>query len=490
MTLHSRPSTAPGLFRSFAAVRQHDFLKERRLSGMLSPLRTLILCLVCAGFLAGTTAEVSAADAWQAGVARTTITPENTMWMSGYASRTRPAEGTLHDLWAKALVLQDGDSHQAVLITLDLVGIDRETSATICQRIQKAHGLNRSQIAIATSHTHTGPVVGGNLGTMYFYDDHNARLVNEYNQWLIDAVVQVVADAFGKLEPAELSCGMGSATFAVNRRNNKEADVPKLREAGELVGPVDHAAPVMAVRNQAGKLTAVVFGYACHATVLSFYQWSGDWPGFAQIEIEKAHPDTVAMFVAGCGADQNPLPRRTVELAQNYGKQMATAVNQVLASQMQPVKPGLQTAYKEIDLAYGELPSRDQVQADTTSDNKYVASRARLLLAQLNSQGALDQTYPYPVQVWRVGDAYTVFLGGEVVVDYSLRLRNEFDSLNLWVAGYANDVMAYIPSVRVLKEGGYEGASAMIYYGLPASWSDNVEEHIVDTVKQLVDQVQ
>lgn len=427
---------------------------------------------------------------WKAGVARKSITPQQPTWMSGYASRNKPAEGTLHDLWAKTLVLEDPQGNRQVMVSLDLVGIGRDISAELCRSLQERHQLTRSQIAIFTSHTHTGPVVGKNLGAMYTLDATQQRRVEEYSAFLRSSVEQTVADAVNDLEPVTVTYGLGEASFAVNRRNNREADVPKLRAAGELKGPVDHSAPVLAIRNQSKQLKSVVFGYACHATVLSFYQWSGDWPGFAQIEIEKRHPNSVALFMAGCGADQNPLPRRSVELAEGYGQQMADAVDGVLKSKMKTVQGNLSSAYLEIPLKLAELPTEGDLQNDLNSSNRYIVLRAKMLLKQLESGGKLEQTYPYPVQVWGVGnDARLVILGGEVVVDYSLRLRNEFSERDLWVAGYSNDVMAYIPSVRVLKEGGYEGASSMIYYGLPTVWSEEVEEHIVSTVHKLMGKI-
>jgi hypothetical protein len=112
-------------------------------------------------------------------------------------------------------------------------------------------------------------------------------------------------------------------------------------------------------------------------------------------------------------------------------------------------------------------------------------------LAKLDSGQALESAYPYPVQLWRLGnDLRLVLLGGEVVVDYSLRLKAELGRENTWVAAYANDVMAYIPSLRVLKEGGYEGGGSMVYYGLPAIWSEQVEEAIVRGVRELVGSIQ
>lgn len=440
--------------------------------------------------LMASASSVSAVDSWQAGVVTKIITPPQFMWMSGYASRDKPAQGKIHDLYAKALMLQDPAGRSCVIVTLDLVGIDRKTSQSICESIQKSLGLERSQVALATSHTHSGPVVGTNLLAMYSLDEANQKLVQDYTSFLIDSVVSVAKEAKANLAPAVLESGEGQATFAVNRRNNREADVPMLREAGSLVGPVDHDVPVLSVRTSDGKLKAILFGYACHATVLSGMEWCGDWPGFAQAELEKNHPGTVALFWAGCGADQNPLPRRTVELAQEYGRQAAAAVDRALGGPMTSVQGSLKTVYREIDLALDTLPTKEQVENDLKSNDVYIARRARWLMKKIADDGKLSQTYPYPIQTWAVGDATTLtFLGGEVVVDFAVRLRSELPGAHNWIAGYSNDVMAYIPSRRVLMEGGYEGASAMIYYGLPTIWSSDVEEHIVRTVHEIRKQI-
>jgi neutral ceramidase len=440
-----------------------------------------VLLLVLVAPVAARAAE------WKAGVARVKITPRQPMWMSGYASRDRPAEGTLIDLWAKALALDDGEGHRAVLVTMDLCGIDRELSRRVCGAIESKHHLGRASIALCVSHTHSGPVVGNNLRPMYGLDERQSKLVDEYAAELEANLVSVADEALAALAPARLEWGVGRATFAVNRRNNKEEDVTKLREDGKLQGPVDHDLPVLVVRTPGrgpeGKPLAIVFGYACHATTLSFYQWSGDWPGYAQIEIENSYQGATAFFVAGCGADQNPLPRRTVELARRYGGEAASGVGAAIAAGLHPVAGPLRASYAEIDLPFAALPTREQVEKDATSKDRYVASRAKLLLSQWDRDGKLNPTYPYPVQVWRLGGGpAVVFLGGEVVVDYSLRLKRELGPEKTWVASYSNDVMAYVPSLRVLKEGGYEGGGAMLYYGLPSPWGDETEERIVREV--------
>jgi hypothetical protein len=201
--------------------------------------------------------------------------------------------------------------------------------------------------------------------------------------------------------------------------------------------------------------------------------------------LERDYPGATALFWAGCGGDQNPVPRRDEALAVQYGYELAAAVKCVLEEELQPVAPVLQTAYQEIDLPLGPLPERESLEADAHDTNPYVASRAKLLLSQMDAGHPLSATYPYPIASWQLGDQIEwIFLGGEVVVDFALRLKDELKGVHTWVAAYANDVMAYIPSRRVLSEGGYEGGGAMVYYGLPTHWAPDVERLIIEGAKQ------
>ena len=463
--------------------RDRQLTRPRRYGSHLVAFAVVLLTL-------GMASRATAAEGWKAGAARAAITPEGPMWMSGYASRDRPADGTRTELWAKALVLEDAAGNRGLLITLDLVGIGRELSVSLCDRLSERLGLRRDEIAICTSHTHTGPVVGGNLSPMHraLLPKSQRERVDAYAAELEQKVVDVAGQALSTLEPVEIRRGTGAATFAVNRRNNPEADVPALRTAGTLAGPVDHDVPVLSVTDADGDLTAVVFGYACHATVLSDYQWSGDYPGFAQAELEKLHPGCQTMFWAGCGGDQNPLPRRSPQLARHYGRRLADAVDSVLlTTEMSEVAPELDTSYREIDLEFSELPDRESLRRSAEAGNRYEQARANMLLARLDAGEKLSPAYPYPIAVWRLGDRLDwVFLGGEVVVDYALRLKQEHEG-PMWVTAYANDVMAYIASRRVLREGGYEGATAMVYYGLPTTWAPTIENVIVTEVRRQVD---
>jgi len=428
--------------------------------------------------------SVARAEGWRAGAAKAAITPKQPMWMAGYGGRTKPSEGAIHDLWAKVLILEDGEGRKAALVTLDLCGIGRDLSLKIRDRLKTEVGIDRDRAVLACSHTHSGPVVGDNLIGMYPLDDTQRQLVSKYADFLADAIVETAAKAHRQLAPATLGWGTGRADFAVNRRTNQEPRVPVLREQLALQGPVDHDVPVLQVQGSDHKPLAVVCGYACHCTVLSGYEFCGDYAGFAQLAIEKNNPGAQAMFVAGCGGDQNPLPRRTVELAKNYGDQLGEAVQRVLGTPLQSITTPLKADYTEIDLEFGTLPTRAQLDKDAQSTTLAIANRAKSLIKTLETKGSLPTSYPYPVQVWRLGDLNWVFLGGEVVVDYSLRIKRNLGSSHTWVSAYSNDVCAYIPSLRVLREGGYEGATSMVYYGRPTVWSEKVEEQIIDAVRR------
>jgi hypothetical protein len=251
-------------------------------------------------------------------------------------------------------------------------------------------------------------------------------------------------------------------------------------------GPVDLSVPVLRVAKPGGKEVAVVFGYSCHCTTLGHQKFSGDYAGYAQQYLEEAHPGVVSMFMNGCSGDQNPYPRRTMEMAQAHGRSLATAVEAALTTKLKPLHGKIRAAYREIPLAYDTLPTREQLAERTKSANTLDADHATRMLGRLNETGTLPADYPYPVQVTRLGDELTwVTLGGEVVVDYALRLKKEIADPVVWVSGYSNDVMTYIPSLRIWKEGGYEGGDAMKWGTHPTRWSERAEEQIIATVHDL-----
>jgi neutral ceramidase len=450
--------------------------------------RAVLVSLLLVALLPGLT---SAAEAtWKAGIAKAIITPDKPVWLAGYGTK-RPPDGKLHELWMKALALEDDAGRRAVLVTSDFQGVPRSMSDRVFAQLREKFGLERRQILLTFSHNHCGPRLGDDLVDYYPVEAEQAKLVAEYTDQMIERMVAMVGQALGKLEPARLAIGQGRATFAVNRRNNPEADVPAIIAAGKpLAGPVDHAVPVMTVTRADGRLAAILFGYACHPTTLSFFTWCGDYPGFAQLELEQAHPGATAMFVNTCGGDQNPLPRRSVELCQKYGHMLATAVEDALRQPLEPVSPSLRTTFEYVDLPYLEVASREVLLSARQGGNEIRARWAGRMLEKLERGEKFPASYPYPVHAWRLGSQMLVIgTGAETVVDYALRFKKEFGA-GTWVCGYSDDMIAYIPSRRVWEEGGYEGGSNLYEYGRPAlRWAGDIEDRIAATVHKLVKQV-
>jgi neutral ceramidase len=423
---------------------------------------------------------------WQAGIASATVTPKSNMWMGGYAARTHPSVGTVQELYAKALAVADGDGGRMVFVTVDAIGIPRELRKKVEVRLAQSYRLEPHQFVITASHTHSGPEF--RAGRVPADSPGAVEAAQAYLASLEDTFHSLVGTALDGLAPAKLSYTHARAGFAMNRR------LP--RPGGEFInapnpdGPVDHDVPVLRVDAADGQLRAILFGYACHNTTLTqaHYQFCGDYAGFAQQFWQADHPGAVALFMTGCGGDQNPYPRGTLPLAEAHGRTLATAVDAALGAKATPLTGRLASAYAETTLRYSPVPSRAEYESRLRSKDKQLAGHAQRMLERWNREGRLPETYTYPVQVVRLGQELTlVALGGEVVVDYSLRLKRELGGASaVWIAGYSNDVLGYIPTERVLREGGYEGLSASRLGSLhPSPWAPGLEEQIVAKVHEL-----
>jgi neutral ceramidase len=435
---------------------------------------------------------------WKAGVATVVTTPEQSMWMAGYAARTKPSEGKVHDLHAKALALEDARGTRFVIVTVDLIGFPREFRDAVEKEVGARYGLRPEALLLNASHTHCGPEVRAWRATQAWdLPPEQIELGKKYSDALQVKIVDLVGRALQDLAPAQLSYLHGRAAIAMNRRS---ATGRGYTIAPNPDGPVDHDVPVLLVTTPDGKTTrAILFGYACHNTTLDFYQFCGDYAGFAQQYVEETHPGAVALFMIGCGGDQNPTPRRTLEWAKQHGRALANGVEQALVAQSRPVRGPLKLALGEATLELSPPPSVEELKQQAASSNKYERRHAEQLLDELEKTGRTRSTYPYLVQVAQFGDDLTmVGLAGEVVVDYSLRLKAElagsaaaaWKSPALWVAGYCNEVFGYVPSERVLQEGGYEARDSILYYDITVTpFEPSVEKLIVDKVHELVQQV-
>jgi putative membrane-bound dehydrogenase-like protein len=338
--------------------------------------------------------------------------------------------------------------------------------------------------------------------------EQEAAATGRYAELLKSQSIAAAKAALADLQPARLTVSEGSAGFAKNRRKLQSGVWQGFGEVPD--GPVDHAVPVLRISDPVtGKTRGLLFNYACHCTTFGpdHNRVNGDWAGYAMANLEAAEPGITALCTIGCGADANPSRGGPMQLqmAMDQGKSLSDEVARVAVEGREI------TAAPQANFGYAGLPIDRATIADLEKklkdSNPTVRRHAELMIATHQRMGRLPETYPMPIQTWRFGDQFTmVFLGGEVVVDYALRIKQElgaptkFQRADLkpvepalpatkppvWVTAYANDVFGYVASERVRSEGGYEVDSSMIYYLQPGRWSTGTEEVVMRRVHELL----
>lgn len=424
--------------------------------------------------------NTSIAQNYNAGIGKKIITPADPAWLNGYASpqRFNPAGGKDHDLWAKAIVIEDESKKRVIIVATDVLGLSHEISEDIGKKVQQEYGIPRSQLMLNSSHTHSGPMVWPSAG-MFDYDTKNMIVVASYAQKLTNNILEAIDNAIAALHPVKVVSGIGTAGFAMNRRD------PNIKTR-----PVDYDVPVLSINDLQNKPEAILFGYACHNTTLngSYMNINGDYAGYAQLNIEAEYPGTTALFFQGCAGDINPEPRGTLEFAVQHGKTLADSVKSIMSKYMKPVSGLIRTSLVEVPL---EFPALDipQYQREILSEDQYLQRRAKLILSAYNKSWDVT-TYKYPIQAIRFGKGLTILaMAGETVVDYSLWAKKQYSKEKVFVAGYSNEVMCYIPTKRIIQEGGYEPNSSMIYYVMPGPFKENVEEKILGGIREVMKKV-
>ena len=432
----------------------------------------LLACLLLLWPLAGFAAETLI----PAGATTIDITPDYPVRLSGYGNCRAPSSGVSQHIFAKALALGSDEEGPAILVTVDNVGVPASMRAEVLRRLQANTKATDARFAICSSHTHCAPMLIGVLPNLFGMDIPAEHLpaIERYTRELTDHIENAARAALADRKPASLAWGIGKVGFAANRRLFP-------------LKPIDHDLPVLRVTGADGKVRAIFTSYACHCTTIGIDEIHGDWVGVAQEALQREFPGAIALTALGCGADQNPDPRRTMELVKQYGEDLGAEAKRIATSELKPLNGPLACQTQQIDLAFDTLPTREEWQSLATSKTAAIAYHAQKNLARLDRGEKLPTQLPYLVQRWSFGnDMAMVFLPGEITVDYSLRIKREFERSRMWVNGYSNDVPCYVPSRRVLEEGGYEGAGAMVYYDRPTKFAPDVEERIMTSVHSVM----
>ena len=453
----------------------------------MNPLRAL-----AAAALLATSAPLlpAAGPLVPVGLARVDITPETPILLSGYQSRAAAAEKVEMRLHARALALGEDGPGLTVLVAAEVIAIGEETAAHVAQELGRRFGVARARLAVTATHTHAGPALADTIPFMFSREipGEDRERIARHTRVFREKLVAVAAEAIAARRPARLDWAEGRVDFAAHRRTVVDG---KWKGFGIVPGgPVDHALPVLRVTDATGAVRGVLLGYACHCTTLAGSDnfVHPDWAGDAAARIEAAHGGAPALVTIGCGADANPAMPRGLAGVPVHGAKVAAEVARVLAEPMRPLGPVTAATLRRMELPFDRAVTRAELEARLAPGARVPAAyAARRFLAELDAGRTLPAAMPYVVQAWSFGrDLRMVFLAGEVVSEYSLRLRRELSGEPLWFTAYANATPSYIPSCRMFPEGGYEVDASMDYYGWPARLAENTEDVIVDAMKTML----
>jgi hypothetical protein len=428
------------------------------------------------------------------GFARADITPEGPIRLAGYGSRTAETAQVEHRLWARAMAVggdpgPGGQAQPAVLITVELIGISSAVSDAVAADLSRRHGIDRAHVAVCATHIHTGPMIGGLLSDMFSAElpaDQSAR-IRAYTETLTAKLEGAAEAALADRRPARLAWGQGTVAFATARRRIENGRWTGF--TSDLNGPADRVFPLLRVTGPDGALRGMFISYACHNTTLrpgdNFID--PDWAGDAARRIEAAHAGATALVGLGCAGDADPGPFGRRDYVAKHGLAVATEADRLLDLPLAPLGPVTTAEYHRMALPLDHRVTRQELEARLADRNGAARYTAGRWIARIDAGEPVPAEVPFEIQTWSFGPRLVmVFFAGEMVSEYSLRLRRELDGDRLWINAYANDLPCYIASGAMFPEGGYEVKGSMNLYGWPTSLSPQVEDLVISSVHRLL----
>ena len=416
------------------------------------------------------------------GAARTDITPAGPVWMAGYGDRDRRSEGVYQPLTAGAVYIGGADD-VAVVIAADLIGFDLAYAAQAKQRIAAAAGMLPRQVVLTATHTHCGP--------LFYPMMMPGEPELEYAERLCEKLAALAVAARAGAVPGRVSFSRTRSGFGVNRRLPRRG---KAVFAPNPDGPADRDLDTLWFESEAGELLANLTVYGCHATSMGGYQIGGDYPGFLCAGL-RDRTGAPAFFSAGCAGDVRPwynpggagFRRPGIDEVAAAGEGLA---GEVLAGQAssQPVDAGgLKIAGEFHLLPYAGLPDGeylDRFAAREEGQRRRWAEYVKGLL----ERGPLPGGCAHEVQVLQLNPGFRVlFLGGEVLSEIGLHLKRALSPAVTVAAAYSNGLIGYIPSKNACPLGGYEVDGSHYYFRLPAPFTGDVEDRVVETALRVVE---
>ncbi len=391
------------------------------------------------------------------GTGKAVITPPLGIDLAGFGSRDHGAESVLDELELQAFWVdaEDGQNGPACIICFDLIGIGAQLATQIRSDLAAAFGIEPAAVLLAASHTHCGPQTLENLidtGRI------SPAYIADLRRWCLSAA----GAARGSLRPAVLKVGQGvlEGGYAINRRLLVNGQISM---APNPAGIRDDQVTTISFHDpQTDQALAVLFNFACHASTLNGYAVSGDYPAAARRCVEKVLPDVTAGFLQGCCGDiranctyigNKRFRGGQVEDIRIFGAALGEKVASIVCSASASFPPAINGWTKEV----------------------------RLPLDKEGGHALL------PLQRLDLAEKVTLIgLGGEPVVDHGYFIKWLRPGTYTVPVGYANAVVAYLPTARLFVEGGYETHTSVRYFSLPAPFHPSVETAIQGSIREIM----
>jgi len=418
------------------------------------------------------------------GVAKVDVTPLHPVVLAGYGGRQTEFEGVETRLWARAMVI--GDVDPVAVVVIDNCGVPGVLRDILARRVA-AMGISSERLVVSATHTHNAPNLAGYAPVLWAgrMTPGQEERMRRYTDFAIEKMAQALGQALENREPLALSWAQGRVDFGGNRRVLGDG---RWQGFGlEKGGPVDHSLPVLVARDEEGKVKALWANYACHCTTLGARNHvHGDWAGYANEAMERNFPLARALMTIGCGADIGPQPSGGAAVAKRHGQAIGDEVQRLVEGGLRKLNGAPTVASVTASLPLVE-PKPREFWEGLRSKGGFEGELGVAMLKRLDEGERIPNQVAYPVTSWRFdNDLAMVFLPGEVVVDYSVRLNRELAWPRLWLTAWSNGMPGYIPSKRILKEGGYEADFSQVYYGQPGRYRDEVEDEVVGAVRKVV----
>lgn len=409
------------------------------------------------------------ANAVQAGLkggcSKVNITPPVGVWLSGYASRDKPSDDIFDDLYAKALVLDNG-SNSVAIISVDLLWIPPQITGKVRAIVTDKTGVPGHNVLISSTHTHFGPRIFSRMKLGPEAADN--KVDADYVQTLIKKIANSVFIAHQNMQDVRLGVARGRLPEIVYNRRTRLADgsvkmsfslpddviaTRRIKQGADgatrvtftlppdqpqlTFGPIDPEAWILRVDDSEGQIIGSLVNFACHAVSGSgykdwFYSISTDFPGETTRILEQAEGG-ICLFTPGTCGNIVPLKR---------GREARFQIGRAIAGE----------AIRRLQF----LPTTDDVEIEAMTTEVTMPLKQDLSPDRIMDAGEDKKQLTTEFQILRLGDVYILGLPGEVLVEIGLEIKRKAGIRKLLIIALANDPIGYVCPSAAYDEGGYE----------------------------------